>query len=140
MFPSIKSGMKNVLLAGALALTGVSMAQAQQARAAVQAPGYYKMRLGDLVIVALYDGYIGIAPSLMHDISAEDANALLNRMFVPRDERGVQTAVNAYVVEIGERRVLVDSGAAMVLARGWETSWTTFAPRVTPPRTSIRSC
>ncbi|MDQ8023367.1 MAG: MBL fold metallo-hydrolase [Moraxellaceae bacterium] len=76
-----------------------------------QVPGFYRQALGDFEVTALYDGYVDLAPGLLKGISAERLQSALARMFIA-NSKGVQTAVNAYLVHTGERLVLVDAGSA----------------------------
>ncbi len=76
-----------------------------------QVPGYYRQALGDFTVTALYDGYIDLAPKLLHGLRDTQIQSLLARMFIAH-EKGVQTAVNAYLIHTGEHLVLVDTGAA----------------------------
>lgn len=76
-----------------------------------QVPGYYRMALGELEVTALYDGYVALDAKLLKGASAKDIQSLLARMFVD-SAKGMQTAVNAYLVNTGRNLVLVDAGAA----------------------------
>lgn len=80
----------------------------------VQAPGYYHMALGDLEITALYDGYVNIDRNLLTGANAQEIQSLLARMFLAKTD-GMQTAVNAYIVQTGGRLVLIDAGGAKTL-------------------------
>ena len=75
-----------------------------------QVPGYYRMMLGDTEVTALYDGYVELGANLLKGMEAKDIQALMNRMFL--DSKGVQTAVTAYLINTGDRLILVDAGAA----------------------------
>jgi len=90
--------------------TGVAHA-APPAQLKTQVPGYYRMMVGQLEVTALYDGYIDIDTKLLKYTSAREVQSLLARMFV-KSTPGVQTAVNAYLVNTGTHLVLVDTGAA----------------------------
>uniref|UniRef100_UPI00333F8E82 MBL fold metallo-hydrolase n=1 Tax=Castellaniella defragrans TaxID=75697 RepID=UPI00333F8E82 len=81
-----------------------------------QAPGFYRMALGDFVVTALYDGSTSLSPALLSGASAADIQGLLAAMFVPADP-GVQTAVNAYLVQSGQHIVLVDTGGGTCLSQ-----------------------
>lgn len=76
-----------------------------------QAPGFYRMALGEFEVTALYDGWIGLSPGLLKGASEADVQALLARMFQATTE-GVQTAVNGYLIHTGANLVLIDAGAA----------------------------
>lgn len=76
-----------------------------------QVPGFYRMALGEFEVTALYDGYVNLDTQLLKGASAEDIQSLLARMFV-ESGGGVQTAVNAYLINTGSQLVLVDTGAA----------------------------
>ncbi len=81
------------------------------AKQQTQAPGFYRMAVGDLEVTALYDGYVDLGTHLLKGASAEDIQSLLARMFI-ESGKGVQTAVNAYLVNTGKHLVLVDTGAS----------------------------
>ncbi|MDF0605666.1 MBL fold metallo-hydrolase [Neisseriaceae bacterium TC5R-5] len=76
-----------------------------------QVPGYYRMMLGDFEVTALYDGYVDLATSLLKGMDEKDLQSLLARMFL-RTTPGVQTSVNAFLVNTGSHLVLVDAGTA----------------------------
>ncbi|HYD63507.1 MAG TPA: MBL fold metallo-hydrolase [Noviherbaspirillum sp.] len=84
---------------------------APPAKQGTQVPGYYRMELGDIEVTALYDGYVSLDAKLLKGASAQDIQSLLARMFVS-SIKGVQTAVNAYLVNTGKNLILVDAGAA----------------------------
>lgn len=105
---------KTLLVAAALlAVGGLSDVASAAAPAAqkTQVPGYYRYAAGDLEVTALYDGYVDLDAKLLKGIKASQVQTLLARMFLA-DIKGVQTAVNAYLVNTGEHLVLVDAGAA----------------------------
>ncbi|MFS8974216.1 MBL fold metallo-hydrolase [Cupriavidus necator] len=91
---------------------GVASAQtAPPAQQKTQVPGYYRMMIGQLEVTALYDGYIDLDPKILKYTSAREVQSLLARMFV-ESTHGMQTAVNAYLINTGRNLVLVDTGAA----------------------------
>ncbi|MCY1271524.1 Metallo-beta-lactamase superfamily protein [compost metagenome] len=100
-----------LLAALALALPLTTALAAPVAKQQTQVPGYYRMAVGDLEITALYDGYVDLGTNLLKGASAEDIQGLLARMFI-ESSKGVQTAVNAYLVNTGKHLVLVDSGSS----------------------------
>src|SRR3546814_7173125 len=78
-----------------------AQAQAPEKRMS-QAPGYYRMALGNIEITALYDGYTSLNPNILKGASQENIRDLLDRMFVPISPEGVQTDVNGFLVNTGE--------------------------------------
>ena len=101
------------LLHGAAAVliaTGAAFATAAAPQVQTQVPGYYRMMLGGIEVTALYDGPIQIDTSLLKNLRDEDRDRLLARHFLQAPK--VQTAVNAYLINTGDKLVLVDAGAA----------------------------
>lgn len=76
-----------------------------------QAPGYYRLMVGDIEVTALYDGSIGIDNKLLKGLSEEEKETYLNQAFLDY-KNGVQTAVNGFLVNTGKELVLIDTGAA----------------------------
>jgi len=93
-----------LLAAALLALAAPAAAGAPKA----QAPGYYRLQLGDYEITALFDGVIDIDTRLLKNASTAEFDPLLARMFVPSPK--MPTAVNAYLVNTGKQLVLLDTG------------------------------
>ncbi|HEY9280028.1 MAG TPA: MBL fold metallo-hydrolase [Eoetvoesiella sp.] len=89
-----------------------SASAAVPAKQMTQVPGYYRMMLGDLEVTALYDGAILLDRGLLKGVTEQDLQDLLAQMFVPTSGSGVQTAVNAYLVNTGKNLILMDAGAA----------------------------
>ncbi|MBP2292526.1 MBL fold metallo-hydrolase [Azospirillum rugosum] len=112
---SISGALRGALLAMAVAGAAVTVAGSAQAappaQQRTQAPGFYRMALGDIEVTALYDGFIDLDRKILSGASAEDIQGLLARMFLA-DTPGVQTAVNAFLVHTGTNLVLVDTGTA----------------------------
>lgn len=76
-----------------------------------QVPGFYRHAVGALEVTALYDGFVDLPPQLLKGMAPEQVQSLLARMFIAND-KGVQTAVNGFLVHTGSQLVLVDVGAA----------------------------
>ncbi|WGY73577.1 MBL fold metallo-hydrolase [Burkholderia cepacia] len=77
-----------------------------------QAPGFYRQKLGDLQIVALSDGTHAFpVDTVFRDISKEAIRRDLDREFL---EPPVQGSINAFLVDTGTTRILVDTGAGVL--------------------------
>lgn len=102
------------MLAGSAAFAAIAphsaLAQAP-AKKTTQVPGYYRLALGEIEVNALYDGYVSLDNKLLKGAGATDIQGLLARMFL-ETTKGVQTAVNAYLVNTGLNLILIDAGAA----------------------------
>lgn len=111
----LRHGLQSVLLGlsvGILSTLQVGHADAAPvAKQHTQVPGFYRMALGDFEVTALYDGFVDLDPGLLKNIDAENMQSLLAKMFIASD-RGIQTAVNAYLINTGSNLILVDVGAA----------------------------
>jgi glyoxylase-like metal-dependent hydrolase (beta-lactamase superfamily II) len=75
-----------------------------------QSPGFYRMAVGSFEVTALYDGNLRIGPQILHGIDPEAVKGLLAREFADTNEKGVLTAINAYLVNTGAHLILVDAG------------------------------
>jgi glyoxylase-like metal-dependent hydrolase (beta-lactamase superfamily II) len=101
-------GLASLGLALALATAGLAQAAAPQLK--TQAPGYYRMMLGDFEITALSDGTIDLPMDKLLKAPKPDevAKALKrNYLGVP-----LETSVNGYLINTGSKLVLIDAGAA----------------------------
>lgn len=98
------------LLACVMAAAAAAQPAAQQKS---QAPGYFRLAVGDYEVTALYDGYNDLAPSLLQGMSPAQIRALLARQAI--DGAAVQTTFNAFLINTGEHLVLVDTGAGQCI-------------------------
>ncbi|KXZ68863.1 putative quorum-quenching lactonase YtnP [Acinetobacter venetianus] len=76
-----------------------------------QVAGFYQHQVGDLQITALLDGTNFMSPKLFKDISQQQVQQILKKYYADQD-KGVQTSINAFLVNTGKSLILVDSGAA----------------------------
>jgi glyoxylase-like metal-dependent hydrolase (beta-lactamase superfamily II) len=75
-----------------------------------QAPGYYRMMLGDFEVTALSDGTVGLPVSkLLTNTTPAKVEKALARAYL---KEPVDTSVNGYLVNTGSKLVLIDTGAA----------------------------
>ena len=92
----------------ALWFAGPAHGAAPQAK--TQAPGYYRLMVGDIEVTALSDGIVDLKPKeLLTATTPAHVGEMLARSFQP-DE--VPTSVNAFLINTGDKLVLVDTGAA----------------------------
>lgn len=74
------------------------------------APGYYRMMLGDFEVTALSDGTITLPINqLLVNTTPAEVDKLLAKSFL---KSPLETSVNAYLINTGDKLVLVDAGAA----------------------------
>lgn len=83
-----------------------------------QIPGVYHQVIGDLHVTALFDGVVPLARSELSGIDEAGKQALLSSRHVPEGPQGLQTAVNAYLVQRGDVLTLVDAGTAQCFGPG----------------------
>lgn len=74
-----------------------------------QAPGYYRMMLGDFEITVLSDGTLALdVKKILTNITPIRVEQLLKRSFLADP---VETSVNAFLVNTGSKLVMIDAGA-----------------------------
>jgi glyoxylase-like metal-dependent hydrolase (beta-lactamase superfamily II) len=104
-----------MLAAGISLVAGISLT-AGRARAAApqqksQAPGYYRMMLGDFEITALSDGTFSLKVSeVITGIAPKDLDAALARSFLSDT---IELSVNGFLINTGSKLVLIDTGAGV---------------------------
>ncbi|MGQ5522757.1 MBL fold metallo-hydrolase [Chitinimonas sp. PSY-7] len=107
--------LRSALITALSALPVISLALVPQiGHAAVpqvktQAPGYYRMMLGDFEITALSDGTITLPlEKLLTDTTPAQIRNLQARANLGSE---VETSINAYLINTGSQLLLVDTGA-----------------------------
>lgn len=92
-------------------LPAAALAKAPQI--GTQAPGYYRMKLGDLEITALSDGTVALPMAQIYQgLSEVDIGAYLKGHFLTEP---AEVSVNAYLVNTGARLVLIDAGTGQIM-------------------------
>jgi glyoxylase-like metal-dependent hydrolase (beta-lactamase superfamily II) len=75
-----------------------------------QAPGWYRMMVGDIEVTALSDGTVALpVDKLLTHTTPAKVQAALARAYL---KAPVETSVNGYLVNTGSKLVLIDAGAA----------------------------
>ncbi len=102
------------LLMSALAFAALtSIASASAPMVKTQAPGFYRVMLGDFEITALSDGTSPLdLEQFLTNTSPAKVNKALAKGFL---KSPVETSFNAYLVNTGQKLVLVDAGAGSLL-------------------------
>ena len=96
------------LLGASLAFSPPGHAEAPMAKS--QAPGWYRMKLGQFEVTALSDGSVAMpVDKLLTGIKPATIEQLLARAYL---KAPVETSVNGYLVNTGSKLVLIDAGAA----------------------------
>ena len=96
---------------GLIALTAVSLPTPSIAAAPmvkVSAPGYYRMMLGDFEVTAISDGTVVLPVHQLLKQAPEKTQEALAKVAL---KSPLETSVNAYLVNTGEKLVLIDAGA-----------------------------
>jgi glyoxylase-like metal-dependent hydrolase (beta-lactamase superfamily II) len=101
-----------------LALSAMAVAAAlpfQAARAdaplaKVQAPGYYRLKVGAFEVTALSDGTVALPVDKL--LTGQQAAVITDKLAQAYLKAPVETSVNGYLVNTGSKLVLIDTGAA----------------------------
>ncbi|CVI24564.1 exported hypothetical protein [Agrobacterium fabacearum CFBP 5771] len=107
--PSRRSILKSALTGLVTApFVAPSITFAKAPYAGVQAPGFYRLKIGSAEVTALSDGTIPLPLSKLYtNTSQQHAQSVLSDAFLPES---VPTSVNAFLVNTGDRLVLIDAG------------------------------
>lgn len=100
--------------AGALALTALVPSGAALAKgpaAGVQVAGVYRRKLGAIEVTSLLDGYIDVGNQLWTGIAPEMVDSAIAEAFLA-DPAAIRIGITSYLLNTGDRLVLVDSGSA----------------------------
>ncbi|WP_010115154.1 MBL fold metallo-hydrolase [Acinetobacter sp. P8-3-8] len=76
-----------------------------------QVAGFYQHQVGNTQITALLDGTNFISPTLFQNTPQDQVHKILKKYHADQ-AKGVQTSVNAFLVNTGQSLILVDSGTA----------------------------
>ncbi|WP_313053441.1 MBL fold metallo-hydrolase [Stenotrophomonas cyclobalanopsidis] len=110
--------LRGALLLALSSLPLVALAEATSPAPTQQVPGVYHQRVGALQVTALFDGVVALGRVEVVDVSPTLVTRLLDGRYVPEDNKGLQTAVNAFLVRQGNHLTLVDTGTAQCFGPG----------------------
>jgi glyoxylase-like metal-dependent hydrolase (beta-lactamase superfamily II) len=79
-------------------------------QAGTQVPGFYRLMVGDLELTALNDGSIELDGKLLLNTTEDEIRRLFDEAFIHGTK--VRTAINAFLINTGEKLILVDTGAS----------------------------
>jgi glyoxylase-like metal-dependent hydrolase (beta-lactamase superfamily II) len=105
--------LRSQTLLGSLALAFTFLSPTAHAEAPMvktQAPGYYRMMVGDFEVTALSDGTVKLP--MLKLLAASTPEALAEALKKGYLKEMVETSVNGYLVNTGSKLVLIDTGAA----------------------------
>ena len=106
---TVNERLRGVTAALAITLLFSAASQASAPQQKTQAPGYYRLMLGDFEITALSDGTFPMSVrDLLTHITPQQLDAALARSFL---KDPVETSVNGFLVNTGSKLVLIDTGA-----------------------------
>ncbi len=103
-------------------------------------PGVYHQRVGALQVTALFDGVVALGRQEVVDVPPTLVSRLLEGRYVPEDKKGLQTAINAFLIRQGNHLTLVDTGTAQCLAPAWARCWAICAPPASTRPRWMRCC
>jgi glyoxylase-like metal-dependent hydrolase (beta-lactamase superfamily II) len=114
---SMSLNRRSFLVGGAAGLGGLyllgSSAWAKTALSGHQVIGAYRHKVGSFEVVALNDGAIDLPIAMFPAAPPDEANKLLEFRSLPKDKS--PTAINAFLVNTGDKLILIDSGSGKLM-------------------------
>jgi glyoxylase-like metal-dependent hydrolase (beta-lactamase superfamily II) len=94
----------------ALALACATAVHAAAPQVKTSAPGFYRVMVGDIEVTALSDGTVPLPmDTLLTNVAPDQLQKAFAKSYI---KAPVETSVNAYLVNTGQKLVLIDTGAA----------------------------
>ena len=106
---SFLSSAATVAVGGAATTSLIMPANADTPIVGAQLPQVYRRKLGNYEITVLGDGYLDLPHQIWADLSPEQIDRYLSDAFAPTGS--MRNGVNAYLINTGDKLILVDSGA-----------------------------
>ncbi|QCI68980.1 MBL fold metallo-hydrolase [Phreatobacter stygius] len=82
--------------------------------AGTQVPGLYRMKVGTIEVTAILDGHLDLPQALFPKATDGETGPLLDRAALPRAPH-VNSPVNTYLINTGDRLVMIDTGTATAM-------------------------
>ena len=98
------------ILIGGLVALNAAHAAAPQVK--TQAPGYYRMMLGDFEVTVLNDGTLSLPASVMTNTTEAETEKALARNF---QKSPFDASDNAFLINTGAKLVLIDTGSGSLM-------------------------
>jgi glyoxylase-like metal-dependent hydrolase (beta-lactamase superfamily II) len=106
---TLKDRLCSVALAIAVTLLFSVAAEAGAPQQKTQAPGYYRLMVGEIEVTALSDGTFSMdVGKILTNTTPKQLDAALARAFL---KDPVETSVNGFLINTGSKLVLIDTGA-----------------------------
>ena len=105
-----RSALAILIAAGSVGLLAPVTANAAAPMVKTSAPGYYRMMLGDFEVTALSDGTVSLpVDKILTNTTPAKVDQALGKYYL---KSPVETSVNGYLINTGDKLILVDTGAA----------------------------
>ena len=98
-----------------LATWSMTAAHAAAPMVKTQAPGYYRMMLGAFEVTALNDGVVAL-PVILLNVSPDEVHDCIEEMYLTDP---FEMSFNAFLINTGNKLVLIDTGMGEVKTAGW---------------------
>ncbi|MEP4768540.1 MAG: MBL fold metallo-hydrolase [Roseibium sp.] len=108
-FLSAAAGTGAIATAGGITLLP-SAAQASAPKSNAPLAGALRYKVGNFEVTALLDGYLDVGPDLVVGYDAAEGQRLRDKAMIEGD--ALRIPVNAFLVNTGDRLILVDAGTA----------------------------
>ena len=110
--------LSSLTTAATMATLPAATAMAANSGGGVQAPGFFRLPVGEVAVFALFDAHGKLDPAILHGADRKDIDKLLEDAGIPAGQPATSN-VNCFLLDAGTRRVLMDTGAgAFFGARG----------------------
>ncbi len=113
--PSRRQFLKTTAIAAGLAATSATSVFAKAPMAGAQTISIHRMKLGNFEVTTILDGYLEIDPRLLN-ATPEMVTRLMAAADLPYGP--IRTPVNTFLVNTGEKLVLLDAGGAKLVGPG----------------------